>query len=453
MSEKVIKIRRGLDINLVGGAERILSRAAASQTYALCPDEFVGVTPKLLVQQGDAVKVGTPIFFSKAQPEVLFTSPAAGVVKEIVRGEKRKILSVVIEATEEQEAVTFEPLSSSASKEQVTELLLGAGYWPMVIQRPFGIIANPTETPRDIFVSAFDSAPNAADKSFLLQDEAENLNAGIALLQKLTTGSVHLGVSTDRSVSAISKVQGAKVHTFEGPHPAGNVGVQIEKVSPIAKGDLVWTVDVVHVAMIGRLARTGKVDFSRTVAVAGSCVKKATYLKTVMGANLGTLLSNNIDTSKSKTGHIRVINGDVLSGRRVEENGYLGYYNNVLSVIPEGDYYEFMGWAAPRLSKFSTSRSYFSWLSPKKKYNLDTNLNGGHRAFVVNGVYEKVMPMNIFPVYLLKAIMAGDIDKMEQLGIYEVVEEDLALCEFVCPSKIDWQQTLRDGITKMIKEL
>ncbi len=453
MSEKVIKIKRGLDINMVGGAERVLVKAAIPKTYGLCPDEFIGVTPKLLVQQGEAVRVGTPLFFSKAQPEVLFTSPTAGVVKEVVRGEKRKILAIEIEASEEQEAVNFTPLSASASTQEVKELLLQSGYWPMIIQRPFGIIANPTQTPRDIFISAFDSAPLAADKSFLLQDEADNLNAGIALLSKLTTGGVHLGVSSDRVVSAISKIEGATVHTFEGSHPAGNVGVHIERVAPMAKSDLVWTVDIVHVAMIGRLARTGVVDFSRTIAVAGSCVKKPMYFKTTQGASVGVLLADNIDVSKSKTGSIRVINGDVLSGRRVSENGYLGYYNNVLTVIPEGDYYEFMGWASPRLKKFSTSRSYFSWLTPKKKYNIDTNLNGGRRAFVVNGVYEAVLPMDIYPVYLLKAIMAEDIDKMEQLGIYEVIEEDLALCEFVCPSKIEWQQTLRDGITKMIKEL
>ncbi len=455
MSEKVIKIKKGLNISLQGTADKVLTRADKAQTFGLYPAEFIGVTPKMLVSQGDSVKVGTPLFFDKARPEVLFTSPVSGTVKEVVRGEKRKIVCVEISTATEGEntAVELGAMAEGASAEDVKKRLLESGYWPMIIQRPFGLIANPSDTPRDIFVSGFDSAPLGADCEFLLQDELENINAGIATLQKLTSGDIHLGLPYDMTAGAFTKVQGAKVHKIKGAHPAGNVGVQIEKIAPICKNEVVWTVDVVHLSMIGRLIRTGVVDFSRTVAVVGSCVNKPHYMKTTVGSNLQPLLGGNISTQNCKTGKVRIINGNVLTGKTVEENGYLGYYNNIVSVIPEGDYYEFLGWALPRFSKFSASKSYFSWLMPGKKFNLDTNMNGGERAFVANGIYDKVMPMDIYPVYLLKAIMAGDIDKMEQLGIYEVIEEDLALCEFICPSKIEWQKVLRDGINKMIKEL
>ncbi len=453
MSEKVIKIKQGLDIKLIGGAEKVLTKASVPTTYALRPDNFIGVTPKLMVSVGDTVKIGSPLFFDKANPEVQFTSPGAGVVKEINRGEKRKILSIVVEAAEEQSAESFDTLSGDSTAEEIKEVLLKSGYWPMIIQRPFGIIASSGDTPRDIFISALDTAPLAADKSFVLQDELESLNKGIEILKKLTSGDVHLTIPYDATAGTFTKVSGAKIHRISGKHPAGNVGVQIEKISPIAKDDLVWTVDVVHVSMIGRLAMSGVADFSRTIALCGSCVNKAYYYKTTIGAELSAMIDGNINAENSKTGNLRIINGDVLSGKTTTADGYVGYYNNIVSVIPEGDYYEMFGWAMPRFSKFSTSRSYFSWLTPNKKYNIDTNLNGGERAFVVSGVYERVMPMDIYPVYLLKAVMAGDIDKMEELGIYEVVEEDLALCEFVCPSKIEWQKTLRDGISKMIKEL
>lgn len=453
MSEKVFKISRGLDIKMVGAAEKKLSKAAQAKCYALRPSDFMGVVPKLLFSVGDAVKVGSPIFFDKANPEVLFVSPVAGTVKEVVRGEKRKILEILIEPSEGQEAVEFSALPANSSAEQIKARLLEGGYWPMIIQRPFGLIAKSTDTPRDIFISTFDSAPLGADMGFILKDQLENINAAVAALKKLTSGDVHLSLDNKAEVSPLTKVSGAKVHRFEGKHPAGNVGVQIEKVAPMAKGDIVWTLSVTHLALIGKFLRSGKCDFSRTVALAGSCAKNTGYYQTTYGAEISTIVGGNTAVENSKTGNIRIINGNVLSGETVAENGYLGFYNDIVTVIPEGDYYEAFGWIMPRCNKFSTSRAYFSWLTPNKKYNLDTNLNGEERAFVTNGNYEKVMPMNIYPVYLLKAVMAGDIDKMEELGIYEVIEEDLALCEFICPSKIEWQSILRDGITKMIKEL
>ncbi|MFI3287778.1 MAG: Na(+)-translocating NADH-quinone reductase subunit A [Rikenellaceae bacterium] len=453
MSEKVFKIKRGLDINLVGGAEKKLTKVAAAECYALRPSDFHSVVPKLLVKVGDELKVGSPIFFDKAHPEVLFTSPVAGSVKEIVRGEKRKILEILISPSGAAEAVEFKPLSSNSSSEEIKETLLGAGYWPMIIARPFGLIADSSTTPRDIFISGFDSSPLAPDLSYILKDEAENISVAIAALKKLTSGDVHIAIDSKAEVGVVSKTSGAKIHRFEGKHPVGNVGVQIEKIAPIAKDDLVWTINITHLAMIGKLLKSGKCDFSRTVALTGSCAKNRAYYQTTYGVQLSAILEGNINAEESKTGKVRVINGNVLSGTKTEENSYLGFYNNAITLIPEGDYWEAFGWIMPRFQKFSTSKTYFSWLTPKKKFNIDTNTNGGERAFVTNGNYEEVMPMNIYPVYLLKAIMAGDIDKMEELGIYEVIEEDLALCEFICPSKIEWQDTLREGITKMIKEL
>ncbi len=450
-NNKVLKINRGLDIKLVGEAEKVLTKAPVAKLYGIDPDEFVGITPKMLVAVGDAVQIGTPLFFSKNNAEVLFTSPVAGVVKEINRGERRKILSVVVEASEEQSAVEFGALSPDASAQEIKERLLTAGYWPMIIRRPYGIIADPTETPRDIFISAVDTNPLGVDFDFVLQNEQENLTAGIKALSKLTTGKVHVGVPFESNAGTLTKIEGASVHLVKGKHPAGNVGVQIEKIAPINKGEVVWTVNATQVAMIGRLLKEGKANFEKQVAFVGSCANRPHYYRVISGAQVSSMCGDNINAKASKTGNVRLINGNVLTGRTTAAEGYVGYYNNVVSAIAEGDYYEFAGWAMPRLNKFSVSKSYFSWLTPNKKYKGDTNLNGGERAFIVNEVYNSVMPMNILPVHLLKAIIAQDIDKMEELGIYEVVEEDVALCEFVCPSKIEWQDTLRKGLDYMIK--
>lgn len=446
-NSKVIKIKRGADIVMAGVAEKVLSKSSPSALYALVPDNFIGVTPKMLVKQGDAVKSGTPLFFDKANPEVLFCSPVCGTVHEIVRGDKRKITAVTVEPSGALESERF--TVDTSSRDKVKELLLQSGMWPMLIQRPFGIIAKTSDTPRAIFISGFDTSPLAADKGFTMQDEQDNINAGIGLLKKLTDGGVHFTISNDTTAGSLSKIAGAEIHRIEGPHPAGNVGVQISQIAPIAKGEVVWTVALQHVVMIGRLARTGICDFSLIVALAGSCAVKPHYYKSVIGAKIKSITEGNL----VKDAAIRLISGNVLTGTKVEDNGYIGFYDNLVCAIPEYTKDEFLGWAMPRLGRLSFSKSYFSWLTPKKQYKLDTALNGGPRAFVMNGVYDKVMPMDIYPVYLIKAVMAFDIDKMENLGIYEVIEEDVALCEFVCPSKIEWQAILRDGINKMIKEI
>lgn len=448
---QVIKLKKGLDILLEGEAKRELTRLPLVHAYALKPEDFPGVTPKLLVRVDDEVKVGTPLFFDKYRPQILFTSPVSGKVSAIVRGEKRKILEVVITPEAEQVYETFDvPAIEATDREQIKALMLKAGLWPMIIQRPFGVVANPQDTPKSIFVSGFDSAPLAPDMNFVLENEAENLETGFALLGKLTDGKVYLGLKNGTS-GVLNQVKNAEIRLFEGPHPAGNVGVQIHHIDPINKGDVVWTVDVQHVAMIGRFFRTGRVDMSKIVALTGSETAQPRYFSVITGLPINSIVRQK--ELRSQTEKVRIISGNVLTGRRVEPEGYLGFYSNQVTVIPEGDTYEFLGWGMPRLNKFSVSRSYFSWLSPKKHYRLDTNMNGGVRAYVVTGLYDKYLPMDIYPLYLLKAILAGDIDKMENLGIYEVIEEDFALCEFVDPSKTEMQAIIRQGIDLMIKEL
>ena len=448
---QVIKLKKGLDILLEGEAKRELTRLPLVHAYALKPEDFPGVTPKLLVRVDDEVKVGTPLFFDKYRPQILFTSPVSGKVSAIVRGEKRKILEVVITPEAEQVYETFDvPAIEATDREQIKSLMLKAGLWPMIIQRPFGIVANPQDTPKSIFVSGFDSAPLAPDMNFVLENEAENLETGFTLLGKLTDGKVYLGLKNGTS-GVLNQVKNAEIRLFEGPHPAGNVGVQIHHIDPINKGDVVWTVDVQHVAMIGRFFRTGKVDMSKIIALTGSETAQPRYFSVITGLPINSIVRQK--ELRSQTEKVRIISGNVLTGRRVEPEGYLDFYSNQVTVIPEGDTYEFLGWGMPRLNKFSVSRSYFSWLSPKKHYRLDTNMNGGVRAYVVTGLYDKYLPMDIYPLYLLKAILAGDIDKMENLGIYEVIEEDFALCEFVDPSKTEMQAIIRQGIDLMIKEL
>lgn len=440
---KVIKLRKGLDINLVGSAEKVLTTAPACELYALTPEDYVGVTPKLLVKVDQRVRAGEPIFFDKENPEVLFSSPVSGKLRQVVRGEKRKILSIEIESDGLMESVLFERAQTS---EQARAMLLGSGMWPMLRRRPFGTIARVDELPRAIFVSGFETAPLGGDVDFMVKDRVADIEAGVALLKMMTGREVFLTLND--SSSMLSKVKGVVINYVEGRHPAGNVGVQIAAIAPLAKGEVVWTVDIQHLAMIGVLATTGKADFTKIIPVAGSGIKKPVYRRVVCGASIESVVSGNF-----VGGNYRFINGNALCGNTTSMDGYVGFYSNLLTVIPQGDDYELLGWAMPRFNKFSFSKGYFSWLMPGKKYDLGTNLNGGERAFVMNGLYERVLPMEIYPVYLLKAIMAGDIDKMENLGIYEVVEEDLALCEFVCPSKIEWQKTLRQGINLMIKEL
>ena len=445
---KIIKLRKGLDVNLQGKAEKQTVQVPLASEYAVSPLDFAGVTPKLLVKAGDKVKAGTPLFFNKNDERVLFTSPVSGTVSAVNRGEKRLVLNVTIAADAAQSYEEFSvPDPAKANREEIVALLLKSGLWPMIIQRPYGIIANPSDTPKAIFVSAFDSAPLAPDYDYVLASEKKNVQTGLAVLGRLTDGKVHLSMRN----GATSDYTGVETHLFEGKHPVGNVGVQINHIDPINKGERVWTVNIQSVAIIGRLFNEGKVDMSKTIAVAGSEVQQPKYFRIISGAPVASILKDNVKP-QAEGNSVRVISGNVLSGVKSAMDGYINFYADMLSVIPEGNHHELLGWIMPRFGKFSVSKTYFSWLCPKKSYNLDTNLNGGERPFVVTGLYEQYLPMDIYPTYLLKAVLAEDIDKMENLGIYEVIEEDLALCEFVDPSKIDMQAILRKGINLMIKE-
>ena len=441
---KNIKLCKGLDIKLAGKAEAVVENAPMAKSYAVSPLDYENVTPKLLVKVGDKVEVGTALFFDKKDPRILFTSPVSGVVSAINRGEKRKLLNVAIEPDQTQVVKELKVVDAKADRSAIVEMLLESGLWTRIVERPYGVIANPDAEPKAIFVSAFDSAPLAPDYNFVLQNDKAAVEAGLPLLARLTNGKVHLSARKGDE-GYMSEVKGVEYHTFSGKHPVGNVGVQIHHIDRIAKGDVVWTVNIQDVALIGRFVTTGKLDMTKVIAVAGSEAKKPCYKRIIAGAAVESIVGE-VDAK------VRIISGDVLTGVKTAHDGYISAGANMLSLIPEGDVYELLGWAMPRFHRFSVSRAYFSWLCPKKEYKLDTNLNGGERPFVVTGLYENYLPMDVYVAYLLKAILVKDLDKMENLGIYEVLPEDLALCEFVDPSKIEMQQIVRDGINLMIKE-
>ncbi|MBQ5736354.1 MAG: Na(+)-translocating NADH-quinone reductase subunit A [Alistipes sp.] len=439
-----IKLCKGLDIKLAGKAEARVEDAPMAKSYAVSPLDYENVTPKLLVKVGDKVEAGSPLFFDKNNPRILFTSPVSGTVAAINRGEKRKLLNIAVEPDQTQVYKALKVVDAKASRSEIVEMLLESGLWTRIVERPFGVIANPDAQPKAIFVSAFDSAPLAPDYNFVLKTEKAALEAGLALLSRLTDGKVHLSARKGDE-GYMAEVKGVEYHTFSGKHPVGNVGVQIHHIDRIAKGDIVWTVNVQDVVLMGRLAMGGKLDMTKVIAVAGSEAQKPCYKRIIAGAAVESIVGKVSE-------NVRVISGDVLTGVATAKDGYISANANMLSLIPEGNVYELLGWAMPRFHRFSVSRAYFSWLCPKKEYKLDTNLNGGERPFVVTGLYEKYLPMDVYVAYLLKACLVKDLDKMENLGIYEVLPEDLALCEFVDPSKIEMQQILRDGINLMIKE-
>lgn len=447
----VIKIKRGVDIRLQGHAEQVYANAELPETFALKPTDFPGKRLKLAAREGDEVKAGTPLFFDKDHEEIKFTSPVSGEVVEIVRGDKRKLLEIRVLADKTTNYMDFGAADpSSLSGEEVKAKMLVSGCWPLVRQRPYNVVANPNRAPRDIFISCFNSSPLAPDADFLVHGQEKEFQAGIDALKKLTEGKIYLGVDATTNPSSVyTGAKGVEIHRFKGPHPAGNVGVQIHHVKPINKGETVWTLSPVGVVMIGRLFLEGKFDARINVALTGGEVEKPRYYKTLLGSSIKNIIADN----SIKGSNYRVISGDVLTGSKISGDGFLGFYDQQITVIPEGDEDQFFGWIAPNLDKFSMSRTLFSWMQPGKAYKLDTAMNGEGRAFVVTGEYEKVFPFDIYPVQLLKAIMIRDIEAMENLGIYEVAEEDFALCEVVCTSKTPVQETVRDGLDLMMKEL
>jgi len=447
---KYIMIKRGLDIKLVGEADKIISDLPLPETFAIKPTNFIGITPKLLVKQGDEVYAGTALFNDKNNEAIKFCSPVSGEIIEILRGEKRRILEVKILADKKIRYVSFNKTNPhDLSREDIIQTLLNSGVWPFIRQRPFGIIANPNETPKSIFISAFDSNPLAPDNDLIMQGEDSAFQTGLDALRKLTDGKVHLNMDADTTATKVfTNAKGVEINKISGPHPAGNVGVQIHLIDPVNKGEVVWCLNPQGVLIVGRLFMQGKFDASSMVALTGSQIKNPKYYKTIVGSAVKNIIAH----GQLKEGENRIISGNVLTGNQISGDGYLNFYDYQITVIPEGREPEFMGWLSPGFKKFSMSRTFFSWLNPNKKHDLNTNLHGEERPFVVTGEYEKVFPMNIYPVHLLKSILIEDIELMENLGIYEVVEEDFALCEFVCTSKIESQEIIRRGLDIIRKE-
>lgn len=452
MSQNIV-LKKGLNLPIAGEAELHVSKTVAPGIVAIQPTEFKGLLPRLLVKEGDPVLCGSPVIADKKNSDILLTSPVSGTVKEIVRGEKRKLLAVLIEAAADQQCADFGVRNVDLmDADAIRAAILSSGLWPMLIQRPYGVIADPAAKPRSIFCSGFNTAPLGTDPEFCLGNEIKDIQTGVNALAKLTDGGVHLSLLASNYASTpFHRLENVTIHTFEGKHPAGNVGVQIANICPIRKEETVWTISLLGLAAIGKLFNTGKLCLKRKVAVCGPMAIQPSYVEMVPGTPVSTLAAyygNNAD-------EIRFISGDVLSGKNVGLNGYLGFRDDQVTLIKEGTEREILGWIRPvRYNQFSTDHCYFSWLMPWRKYNMDTNLHGGPRAFLVNdGYYGKVLPMDIYPLYLVKACLAGDIDKMEKFGIYEVLPEDLALCEFVDPSKNDIQDIIEKGIDLMIKEM
>jgi Na+-transporting NADH:ubiquinone oxidoreductase subunit A len=446
-----IRIKKGLDINLKGEAEKTPQKAVLSNFYVLRPEDFHGVIPKLILKVGAKVKAGEAVFYDKSNEDLKFVSPVSGEIIEISRGAKRKILELKIQADKTQTYQDNGKLdATTANAEAIKKHLLASGCWPFVKQRPYDVIANPEIEPKGIFISGYASAPLAADLDFTLQGKEAELQAAVTALGKLTSGKVHVSVGKNTN-SPLAGLSGVTVHKVSGPHPSGNVGTLINKVDPINKGETVWTLNAQDLVIIGELLLTGQFNAERIVALVGSQIKEPRYFITKLGSEISTLI---YDKGLEKGANARVISGNVLSGKEIKPDGFLDYYSNVVSVIPEGDDYEFFGWNKPIFNKVSTSRALtFSWLNPNKKYDLDTNTNGEHRAFVITGSYEEVFPLDIFPMQILKACMYKDLDEMEALGMYEVAPEDFALTEFVCVSKQPHQKIIREGLDLMLKEI
>ncbi len=446
----VIKIKKGLDINLKGKASEIDIPVSMGSTFGVVPDHYPGFIPKLSIKAGDRVKAGTPVLYHKLFPELKIASPVSGVVVEVHRGLKRKIESIEIKADASQEYEVFDVAKlPSMSATEVKKLLLASGMFALIRQRPYDYVANPNTTPRDIFVTAQMTAPLAPDMEYLIGDESKYLQVAIDALSKLTTGSIYVGVKRGSAL----KLSNCKVYEVDGPHPAGNVGVLINHTSPVNKGETVWTLSATELMIIGKFLATGRVDMTKKIAFVGSRMAKRGYAKVLAGAKIAALISDKLDNDNQTR---RIIDGDVLTGAHVKDAyEYLSPYSNLVTAISEGDdTHEMFGWAAPGFGKFSMSRCFPSFLMGKsKEYDIDARLRGGERAIIVSNQYDKVFPMDIFPEYLIKAIIAFDIDKMENLGIYEVAPEDFALCEFVDTSKLELQYIVRKGLDELYKEV
>lgn len=445
---KLISLRKGLDINISGKAPVNPPVNVNPAICAVVPDDFKGIVPKIDVKEGDSVMVGTPLFHDKQFYDIKIVSPVAGTVKAVVRGERRKLERIVIEPSAEYDKCITLDTNVANDPVKAQRLLLDSGLWAMMRQRPYGIVPRPGSKARDIFVTAFDSAPLAPDFEAFLSDELPMIEKALGLLKLLTSGNIYIGV---RPGSKLEAVRGAEVIAFEGPHPAGNAGVQICNVKPVNKGEQVWTLDLPTLLRIGKLVATGKICYDTIVAVTGCKIKTPKYIVTRMGADMASVVKDNVNIDGDE--HIRLIAGNVLTGIPVGIDHFLRYPYYQVTAIPEGDdRSEFMGWASMATDKMSVNHS-FPGHFLKRPFCPDARLHGGRRAMIMSGVYDKVLPMDIMPEYLIKACIAKNLDRMEQLGIYEIVPEDIALCEYVDPSKLELQKILQEAIDYIYNEL
>ncbi len=446
---KDIRIKKGVDIKLQGSAEKVLVAAPRSESYTLKPTDFHGVIPKMHVKVGDHVDVGTPVFYDKNNPEVNFVSPVSGEVVELKRGAKRKLLEIIIKADATDTAIDLGKVNvGSMSPEALIAHLLKSGTWAFMRQIPYAVIADHTKKPKAICVSGFNSAPLAADENFMIEGKDKDFQTGLDALKKLTQGPVYLNLNGKGNTSTVfTKATSVERNQFNGPHPAGNPGVQVHHLNPVNKGEAVWYIFPQDVAAIGSLLNTGNYNAERIVCTTGSEVNKPQYFKTIQGSAVKDLLKDGL-----KSDNVRHISGDVLTGNQVTAEGNISFYGHELTVIEEGNQPEFMGWMTPGLNKFSLSKTFLSWLTPNKTYTINTNLRGEERAYVVTGEYDKVLPMDIYPMHMIKAALIDDIDQLERLGIYEVTPEDFALCEFACTSKMEVQDIIRKALDLVKQE-
>ena len=444
MSQDIV-VKKGLDLQLVGNASPEIYTPESSDYISIFPSDFHGVFPKLVVKENDIVKAGETLFFDKNSEKIKFVSPVSGIIHEILRGDRRTVLEIKIKADKEISYKKIEKINLVDSSNTI-DFLLENGLWTFVKQRPYDIIADPNSIPKDIFISGFDSSPLSADYDFITKDEKENIKAAIKCLTQLTNGSVHISIRKE-SNSFLRELKNVVIHNVSGPHPAGNLSTIINKISPINKGDTVWTLNLPDLSIIGNAILNGKFVAERTIALVGSSVLEPKYIKTIIGSDISSFLQLKHDNS-------RIISGNVLTGTKLDSKVNLRYYSNEITAIPEGDDYDLFGWAKPIFNKFSLSRALtFSWLFPDKKYDLNTNTNGEHRAFVVTGSFEEVFPLDIYPMQILKACMYEDLDEMEALGMYEISPDDFALTEFICVSKQPHQNIIRKGLDLMKKEI
>ena len=441
---KIRYISKGYSIKIQDNSSNDIVDAKSSKKVAIKPTDFIGLKPKLDIDIGDKVKIGDIVAHDKFDPRIKITSPVTGKILEIIRGYRRIITEIVIETDHNNESKHFQ-MSDNISKNEILQILLESGLFLFLKQRPFNKICSPNSLPRDIFVSGMDTAPLSTDENIILQNNEENFQKGLSVLSTLTSGKVHLSTSPDKKY-IFDQYHDIELHLFQGLHPTGNVGIQIHHIAPVLnRDDIVWTCNIKGIIQIGKLFSTGMVDSEILVKVSGNRSENSKYFRTVMGADISSFVETNDNA--------RIVSGDILTGTKIEKNGYVGFFDSLISIIPEAEKQEFLGWIAPGFSKLSKSRTFLSSFNPFKKYfNLDTRYHGSHRTFVSTGNYEDVLPMDIYPVFLMKAILANDIEEMESLGIYEVVEEDVALCEYICPSKIEWQEILRKGLNLIEKE-